>query len=102
MEGTGPPIPRRKLLRDVGGRWFTPGSGDPRLPRPPKRNKRRPGKDPDSGGVPAEPDRPLNLSGGAAAELDSRTGRWTPDQVRGDGKGEATGAEHLWNKALPM
>ncbi|MDB5669028.1 MAG: hypothetical protein JWL74_1978 [Alphaproteobacteria bacterium] len=34
------------------------------------RKGRRPGKAPDAGGVPVEPDRPLDLSGGAAAPLD--------------------------------
>ena len=34
------------------------------------RKRRRPGKAPDAGGVPVEPDRPRDLSGGAAAALD--------------------------------
>ena len=36
------------------------------------RKKRKPGKDLDDGGVPVEPDRPRNLTGGAAAELEFR------------------------------
>jgi hypothetical protein len=40
-----------------------PGPGG----RPPLRKPRR---DPEAGGVPAVPDRPKNLSGGAAAELE--------------------------------
>ena len=35
-----------------------------------KRKRGRPGKELDEGGVPVEPDRPRDLSGGAAAELD--------------------------------
>lgn len=35
-----------------------------------KGKRPRPGKELDEGGVPVEPDRPLNLEGGAAAELD--------------------------------
>lgn len=61
-----PPPTRR---RDVGGRSFTPGFAylawvDER------RWKRKRSKDMDEGGVPAEPDRPRGLSGGAAAPLD--------------------------------
>jgi hypothetical protein len=37
-------------------------------PRP--LNRRKPGREPDAGGVPAVPDRPKNLSGGAAAALE--------------------------------
>jgi hypothetical protein len=36
----------------------------------PGRRKRKPGPDPEEGGVPAVPDRPRGLSGGAAAALD--------------------------------
>lgn len=35
-----------------------------------RRRKGRPPREGDSGGVPVEPDRPLGLSGGAAAEPD--------------------------------
>jgi hypothetical protein len=63
------PLPR-KLRRDVGGRSFTPGF-DGLLRSPFLRRKRsRKGPDPEEGGVPAEPDRPNTLSGGAAAALD--------------------------------
>jgi hypothetical protein len=34
------------------------------------RRRRKPGKEDDAGALPVEPDRPLNLSGGAAAELE--------------------------------
>jgi hypothetical protein len=39
-------------------------------PRPFGRPKRKPGDDPEIGGVPAVPDRPKNLSGGAAAAME--------------------------------
>jgi hypothetical protein len=39
-------------------------------PRPLGRPRRKPGGEPESGGVPAVPDRPKNLSGGAAAALE--------------------------------
>lgn len=39
-------------------------------PRPLKRPRRKPGGEPESGGVPAVPDRPKNLSGGAAAAME--------------------------------
>jgi hypothetical protein len=41
--------------------------------RPFKRPRRKPGDEPESGGVPAVPDRPKNLSGGAAAALEFET-----------------------------
>jgi hypothetical protein len=34
------------------------------------RRKRKPGRDKEEGGVPAEPDRPRDLTGGAAVPLD--------------------------------
>ena len=39
-------------------------------PRPSSRPGRKPGDEPHGGGVPAVPDRPKNLSGGAAAALE--------------------------------
>jgi hypothetical protein len=60
----------RRLRRDVGGRSFTPGLAWLAWTEALKRRKRKPGKDNDRGGVPVEPDRPQNLTGGAAAELD--------------------------------
>jgi hypothetical protein len=47
------------------GAWITP--------RPFGRPRRKPGGEPESGGVPAVPDRPKNLSGGAAAALEFET-----------------------------
>jgi hypothetical protein len=44
------------------GAWTTP--------RPFNRPRRKPGDQPESGGVPAVPDRPKNLSGGAAAAME--------------------------------
>jgi hypothetical protein len=63
------PLPR-KLRRDVGGRSFTPGFDGLRKFKFLRRKRRRRGPDPEDGGVPAEPDRPNTLSGGAAAALD--------------------------------
>lgn len=63
-------FPRPRLRRDVGGESFTPGMGwrawvEERRFR--RRRKPKPGED---GGVPVEPDKPRNLSGGAAAALE--------------------------------
>jgi hypothetical protein len=44
-----------------GGWTVSNGRGGPR---------RKPGREPDAGGVPATPDRPKNLSGGAAAAME--------------------------------
>ncbi|MEA2999375.1 MAG: hypothetical protein QOK17_1208 [Sphingomonadales bacterium] len=65
-----PDFPPHRPRRDVGGRSFTPGFGWLAWTEALKRRKRRPGKDGKHGGVPVEPDRPRNLTGGAAAELD--------------------------------
>lgn len=51
------------------GRSFTPGFAWLAWTDALKRRGRRPGKGRDGGGVPAEPDRPRGLSGGAAAPL---------------------------------
>ncbi|HYJ82489.1 MAG TPA: hypothetical protein VEW26_06565 [Allosphingosinicella sp.] len=65
-----PDRPPRKLRRDAGGRSFTPGFDLLRKSPFLRRRRSRKGPDPDEGGVPAEPDRPNTLSGGAAAALD--------------------------------
>jgi hypothetical protein len=44
-----------------------PGQGGPLRWRS---TRRKPEADPEAGGVPASPDRPMNLSGGAAAALE--------------------------------
>jgi hypothetical protein len=61
-----PDLPSRKLRSGVRGLSFTPGFRD----IGPKGSWKKKRKDPDSGGVPAEPDRPNTLTGGAAAALD--------------------------------
>ena len=59
----------RPPRRDVGGRSFTPGMAWLAwIDALAKRRRRR--KDDDEGGVPARPDRPSTLSGGAAEALD--------------------------------
>ncbi len=60
----------RKIRREVGGRSFTPGFARIAWIGALPRGKRKPKKDKDGGGVPVEPDRPRNLSGGAAAALE--------------------------------
>ena len=65
-----PDIPPRRLRRDAGGRSFTPGFDLLRKSPFLRRKRRRKGEDPDEGGVPAVPDRPSTLSGGAAAALE--------------------------------
>ncbi|HEU0100648.1 MAG TPA: hypothetical protein VFQ67_17955 [Allosphingosinicella sp.] len=67
------PIPdflSRKLRRDAGGRSFTPGFDLLRKSPFLRRRRGRKGPDPEEGGVPAAPDRPSTLSGGAAAALE--------------------------------
>jgi len=59
----------RRLLRDIGGRSVIPGLAWLAWTEALKRRKRKSGKGRDLGGVPVEPDRPQNLTGGAAAEL---------------------------------
>ena len=64
-----PDIPSRPRRRDVGGRLFTPGFAhlpwvEVRKPKP-----RRPGKRGQDGRILVEPDRPRDLSGGAAEPL---------------------------------
>ena len=61
-------IPRRRGRKGSGGRF---GVSFQFLdwPEPRKRKPRR-GKDLDDGGVPVEPDKPKDLSGGAAAALE--------------------------------
>ncbi|MEA3062840.1 MAG: hypothetical protein QOJ94_2621 [Sphingomonadales bacterium] len=71
----GPPVatpdfPPRSPRRDVGGRSFVPGFRWLAWTEALKRRKRRHGRDGDQGGAPAAPDRPMNLTGGGAAELD--------------------------------
>ena len=60
----------RKDRRAVRGRSFTPGFARTAWIDALGRGKRKPKQDKDSGGVPVEPDRPRNLSGGAAAALE--------------------------------
>ena len=62
-----PDFLKRKLRRPAGRpTGFDALLGSPYLGR----TRRRRGPDPDEGGAPVEPDRPSNLSGGAAAALD--------------------------------
>jgi len=58
-----PDIPSRKPRRRVHWEALAAALSANRKPR-------RPGKAPDAGGVPVEPDRPRDLTGGAAAPLD--------------------------------
>jgi hypothetical protein len=61
-----PRLPRA----DAPGRSFTPGFGLAPLALAMKLLRRRKSGDPGHGGVPAEPDRPNTLTGGAAAPLE--------------------------------
>ena len=55
---------------DVGGQSFAPGFAYLAWVDRLARKRRKPGRNLDDGGVPVEPPRPKNLSGGAAAEPD--------------------------------
>ena len=57
--------PRRRPRRRI--EWIGLGPDGAALDRMNRRKRRR---DKDDGGVPVEPDKPLGLSGGAAAALD--------------------------------
>jgi hypothetical protein len=65
-----PDFPPYRRRRNVGLRSLTSGFAYLAFTEAMKRKRRKPGKELDEGGVPVEPDRPRNLEGGAAAELD--------------------------------
>lgn len=61
-----------RLLERLAGRLGRDGTWQaPTFPKPPGR---RPGREPEDGGVPVAPDRPNSLSGGAAAAVEREDG----------------------------
>jgi hypothetical protein len=58
---------RGRLLERLAGRLGPDGEWTAPSPKPPRR---RPGRESEGGGVPAEPNRPNTLSGGAAASVE--------------------------------
>ncbi len=65
-----PDFPPYRRRRNVGLRSLSSGFVYLAVAEAMKRKRGGPDKELDEGGVPAEPDRPRDLSGGAAAELD--------------------------------
>ncbi len=65
-----PDFPSHRRRRNVGRSSLPRRSAYLAVMEAMKRRRGQPGKELDEGGVPVEPDRPRNLEGGAAAELD--------------------------------
>ena len=65
-----PDFPFRRRHRAGIRRFHIPGLDSLAWLEARKPKRRKPGKDRDDGGVLVEPDRPLNLSGGATAPLE--------------------------------